>query len=155
MEDQMGFFHHIVPLPIGQRGAGCGRGSNIRGPPRVQDVRFGGCGECGDIGETLHPSYKIRDHSGDCGLLQHELGDEHGVGSGGRSPWELAPMGAEPSAEGGVKIGSHGIGYHLDTHEGLRSKIGNVFTKSTAFPYRRAHARSGGNAADSSRGRGF
>jgi hypothetical protein len=42
-----------------------------------------------------------------------------------------------------VKIGSHGIGYHLDTHEGLRSKIGNVFTKSTAFPYRGAHAGSG------------
>ena len=111
--------------------------------PEFENIGFGGRRECGDIGKTAHPSLKIRDHGGDGGLLQHELGDQYGVGRGGSAPWEVASVGAEPSAERGVKIGSHGIGYHLDTHEGLRSKIGNVFTKSTAFLYRRAHAGSG------------
>lgn len=67
--------------------------------PGVENFPFGGRGERGEIREAPHPLSIIRDNCGDLGLLEHELGDEDGVGIAGVAPGEIASMLTIPGEE--------------------------------------------------------
>jgi hypothetical protein len=49
------------------------------------------------MGETAEPLIIIRDNGGNLGLLEHELGDEDGVGIASLAPGEGAPVTAIPT----------------------------------------------------------
>ena len=65
--------------------------------PRVEDVIFRSPGQRGEMGEAAEPLIIIRDNDGNLGLLEHELGDEDGVGIASLAPGEDAPVMAIPT----------------------------------------------------------
>ena len=71
----------------------------------MQDVRFRGGGERREIREAAQPLYIIREHSRDLRLLQHDFGNENGVGICRSPPWEIAAEFSEPSQEGTAEGG--------------------------------------------------
>ena len=89
-------FHH----GDGGRPEITGAGVIAESLPGVQDLMFGSCRQGGEIGEAPHPSIIIRDDGSDLGLLEHELGDEDGVGISGAAPREIATVLAKPGQEG-------------------------------------------------------
>jgi hypothetical protein len=66
----------------------------------VQNLVFGSCGQSSEIRETPHPFIIIWDDDGDLGLLEHELGNEDGVGIGGAAPGKIPAVVAVPVQEG-------------------------------------------------------
>ena len=99
---------------------GDGGGAEISGAgvvaktlPGVENVVFGGGGERGEVGEAPEPLIIIRNDGGDLGLLEHEFGNEDGVGIGGAAPGESASIFAIPGKKGAAKrrrgIGIHGL----------------------------------------------
>ncbi len=71
--------------------------------PGFEDIQFGGAGKVGPVGEPLHPALVVGDDGGDAGLLEHELGDENGVGRAGAPPWEVALVLMVPARQGVVE----------------------------------------------------
>ena len=67
--------------------------------PGVKDVIFGSGGEGGEIGEAAEPLIIISDDGSYLGLLEHELGDEDGVGIGAMAPGKIAEIFAVPGKE--------------------------------------------------------
>ena len=65
--------------------------------PRVEDVIFRSPSQRGEMGETAEPLIIIWDNGGNLGLLEHELGDEDGVGIASLAPGEGAPVTAIPT----------------------------------------------------------
>jgi hypothetical protein len=65
----------------------------------MEDVAFRSVSEADEVGETPEPVTIIRNYCGDLGLLEHELGDEDGVGIGGLAPGKIAGVLAEPGEE--------------------------------------------------------
>ena len=68
--------------------------------PRVQDVTFRSPGQGGEIWEAAEPLIIIRDNGGNPSLLEHELGDEDGVGIASLAPGKGAAMAAIPIHQG-------------------------------------------------------
>ena len=54
--------------------------------PRVEHIVFRSASQRPKIGETAEPVGVIRDHGGDPSLLEHELGNEDGVGIASATP---------------------------------------------------------------------
>jgi len=67
--------------------------------PGVKDLLFGSSRQGGEIGETLHPLIIIWEDGGDLRLLEHELGDQDGIGIAGAAPGKIAAVSAVPGAE--------------------------------------------------------
>ena len=65
--------------------------------PRVEDVIFRSPSQRGKIGKAAEPLIIIRHNGGNLGLLEHELGDEDGVGIASLAPGEGAPVAAIPT----------------------------------------------------------
>jgi len=65
--------------------------------PRVEDVIFRSSSQRGEMGKTAEPLIIIRDNGGNLGLLEHELGDEDGIGIASLAPGEGAPVTAIPT----------------------------------------------------------
>lgn len=59
--------------------------------PGSKYLFFRGGGEIGERGEAFHPVGKARGHGRDSGLLEHELGNEHGIGIMRFAPWQIVP----------------------------------------------------------------
>jgi len=68
--------------------------------PRVQDVTFRSPDQGGEIWEAAEPLIIIRDNGGNLSLLEHELGDEDGVGIASLAPGKGAAMAAIPIRQG-------------------------------------------------------
>ena len=68
--------------------------------PRVQDFTFRSPGQGGEIWEAAEPLIIIRDNGGNLSLLEHELGDEDGVGIASLAPGKGAAMAAIPIRQG-------------------------------------------------------
>jgi len=56
--------------------------------PRMQDVAFRRPGQGDEIREATEPLIIIRDNGGNLSLLEHELGDEDGIGVASLAPGE-------------------------------------------------------------------
>ncbi len=89
-----------------------GAGVVAKALPGVEHVVFGGGGERGEVREAPEPLIIIRDNGGDLGLLEHEFGDEDGVGIGGAAPGESAGVFPVPGKERTPKRRS-GIRIHV------------------------------------------
>ncbi len=74
--------------------------------PGVQDVGLLGAREAFNIREALEPRSIIREHGRDLGLLEHDLGDEDGVGVLRLAPGEVTAVFAIPGEEGAAEAGS-------------------------------------------------
>ena len=72
--------------------------------PRVEDVTFRSLGQGGEIWEAAEPLIIIRDNGGNLSLLEHELGDEDGVGIASLAPREGAAMAAIPAKQGELEV---------------------------------------------------
>ncbi|MEY2502061.1 MAG: hypothetical protein QOI07_2395 [Verrucomicrobiota bacterium] len=68
--------------------------------PGVEDLAFRSRGERSEIRKAPEPFIVIRNDGGDLGLLEHELGDEDGVGVGGAAPGQVAGIFAIPGEDG-------------------------------------------------------
>jgi hypothetical protein len=71
--------------------------------PRVEDVTFRSLGQGGEIGEAAEPLIIIRDNDGNLSLLEHELGDEDGIGIASLAPGEETTMAAIPIRQRAMK----------------------------------------------------
>ena len=71
--------------------------------PGVENVIFRSRGKCCDVGKPPQPFIIIRDHGGDLGLLEHDLGNEDGVRIVGVTPTQIAAVFAEPATESAAK----------------------------------------------------
>jgi hypothetical protein len=60
--------------------------------PCVQDVAFGSPSQRAEIGEAPEPVIIIRDNRGNLRLLEHDLGDEDGVGVASLAPRKNAAL---------------------------------------------------------------
>ena len=65
--------------------------------PSVEDVIFRSPSQRGEMGEPPEPLIIITDNGCNLGLLEHELGDEDGVGIASLAPGEGAPVAAIPT----------------------------------------------------------
>ena len=72
--------------------------------PRVEDVTFRSPRQGGEIWEAAEPLIIIRDNGGNLSLLEHELGDEDGVGIASLAPGESTAMAAIPAKQGGLEV---------------------------------------------------
>jgi hypothetical protein len=72
--------------------------------PRVEDVTFRRPGEGGEIRETAKPLIIIRDNGGNLSLLEHELGDEDGVGVAGLAPGKETAVCMVPTRQGRAEL---------------------------------------------------
>ena len=72
--------------------------------PRVEDVIFRSPRQRGEMGEPAEPLIIIRDNGGNLGLLEHEFGDEDGVGIASLTPRELAAVLMVPIRQGRVEL---------------------------------------------------
>lgn len=86
--------------------------------PGLEEFGFGGGGEGGEVGEGGEEALKaaVLSDSRDGGLLEHDLGDEDGVGIGGAAPGVVLAVGLKPAEEGaaegaGVAAGVFGGGW--------------------------------------------
>ena len=64
--------------------------------PGMENVGFSRAGERTNGGETAELSNIVRDHGCSLGLLEHDLGDQDGVGVVAAAPWESAAVAAIP-----------------------------------------------------------
>ena len=67
--------------------------------PRVEDVTFRSPSQRAKIREPAEPLIIIRDNGGNLGLLEHELGDENGVGIARVTPGKIPAVLAIPAAQ--------------------------------------------------------
>ena len=65
--------------------------------PGVQYVRFSRRGKRADSGETAQPPIIVRDNSGGLGLLEHDFGNEDGIGVAALAPGEIAFVTQKPA----------------------------------------------------------
>jgi len=72
--------------------------------PRVEDVTFRSPGEGGEIWEASEPLFIIRDNGGNLSLLEHELGDEDGVGVPSLAPGEETTVCMVPTRQGRAEL---------------------------------------------------
>ena len=72
--------------------------------PRVQDIVFRCGGERRKIREAAEPLIIIRSDGGDLGLLEHELGDENGVGVVRAAPRQIATGLTKPAETRRAKL---------------------------------------------------
>ena len=93
--------------------------------PVVQHVVEGRLGECAHLGEARHETLVIGDDRRYLGLLQHDLGDPHAIGSNVPLPGQiLASVAVEPREQcraysigvtGGVRRGPRrGGAFHMN-----------------------------------------
>jgi hypothetical protein len=80
--------------------------------PRVEDVTLRSPGEGGEIWEAAEPLIIIRNNGGNLSLLEHELGDEDGVGIARLAPGEITAVLAIPAGQRAMKAPS------LESHQG-------------------------------------
>lgn len=73
--------------------------------PGVKDLRFISSREAGEIRKPPEPLSIIREHGGDLRLLEHDLGDEDGVGIGGPAPGQVASVFSKPAQKRPAKRG--------------------------------------------------
>ena len=71
--------------------------------PVLEDVLAGGCGECLEVGEALHPAGEIRQHGFDLCLLCHQLGYHGTVQAGLRAPGQWSLGSRKPCGERRLK----------------------------------------------------
>jgi hypothetical protein len=72
--------------------------------PRVEDVTFRSPGQGGEIWEAAEPLIIIRDNGGNLSLLEHELGDEDGVGVPSLAPREETTVCMIPTRQGRAEL---------------------------------------------------
>ena len=72
--------------------------------PRVEDVTFRSPGQGGEIREAAEPLIIIRDNGGNLSLLEHELGDEDGVGVPSLAPGEETTICMIPTRQGRAEL---------------------------------------------------
>jgi hypothetical protein len=80
--------------------------------PRVEDVTFRSRGQGSEIREAAEPLIVIRDNGGNLSLLEHELGDEDGVGVPSLAPGEETTVCMIPTRQGRAELiflESHGL----------------------------------------------
>ena len=82
-----------------------GGGMEMAGPaviaeslPGMQNLALGGGSEGREIGEAPEPFLITRRHGGHGGLLQHELGDENGVGIARPAPGQITSVARVPAS---------------------------------------------------------
>ncbi len=73
--------------------------------PVFHDLLLRCRGEGRNIGKFLHPSLKIRLHSGNRCLLKHEFGNENRIGRRIRPPRQNAALGLKPFLERFIEMG--------------------------------------------------
>jgi len=79
--------------------------------PGVENVGFRGSGEGGNVRKATEPFLVIWNDRGDLSLLQHEFGDEDGVGIGSSAPRKIATVFSIPGKESAAERRS-GIRIH-------------------------------------------
>jgi hypothetical protein len=72
--------------------------------PRVEYVTFRSPGQGGEIREAAEPLIIIRDNGGNLSLLEHELGDEDGVGIASLAPGEETTVCMIPTRQGCAEL---------------------------------------------------
>ena len=65
--------------------------------PGVQNVRFSRSGKRANSGEAAQPPIIVRDNSGGLGLLEHDFGNEDGIGVAALAPGEIAFVTQKPA----------------------------------------------------------
>jgi hypothetical protein len=65
--------------------------------PGVQNVRFSRSGKRADGGEAAQPPIIVRDNSGGLGLLEHDFGNQDGIGIAALAPGEIAFVEQKPA----------------------------------------------------------
>lgn len=72
--------------------------------PRVEDVSFRSPCQGGEIWEAAEPLIIIRDNGGNLSLLEHELGDEDGIGIASLAPGEETTVCMIPTRQGRAEL---------------------------------------------------
>src|SRR5678815_4044904 len=70
--------------------------------PCVHDLGFLRGSKSAEVGKSPHPSVIIVDDGGNLCLLQHDFGDEDGVGIHRAAPWQVTCVCAKPSGKPGA-----------------------------------------------------
>ena len=96
--------------------------------PGLVHLVLGGGRQARGIREPRHPAVEVRDHRGHLGLLQHQLGDEHGVGVRVRgvqilrAPGQVPAVRGEPLGQGCQEDPGGGLGHGLALKKRKRSE---------------------------------